>query len=1686
MDSSFIWNIIHSFFEDDPQSLVRHHIESYNDFFTSGIYKIFKEKNPIRIQSKYDPNLARYDQETEKTNPELGFGEYRNQAIMYLGGKDGSRIYFGKPIIYDEGRSHYMYPNEARLRNMTYAMTIHYDVEIEYIDILETGEIPKAIGTNNVPLDVIDEEDNEDEESAEYENFKSKKNAKKTGGEGQTDESSGTLSGGAGPVKKPFQRKQPNKRGMITPKETAEIRELTEKSMVSKNVQKTTVLLEKVYLGKFPVMVQSDFCILSKLQPDIRFQMGECRNDIGGYFIIDGKEKAIIPQEKFTDNMLDVKKEKEKFFASATIRSVSENVSKPIRTLSVKLMRPFSIKPENGVKPEKFSGNNIVVNVPNVRKPVPLFILFRALGILSDKDIITMCLYDIQKYDSMLDLFIPSIHEAGGIMTQKSAIEFIAILTKGKTTETVLEILADYFLPHVGETNFIQKAYYLGHIVFRLLKVHTGIDNETNRDNYKFKRIETSGSLIADLFREYYNIQQKAIKLRLEKILYFNQDIYESNLSSLINENKDVFSDRQVDIGFKKAFKGNWGSQTHTKRIGIVQDLNRLSHNTMLSHLRKTNLPLDSSVKLVGPRVLHASQWGYFDPIDTPDGANIGLHKHLSISTHITKGISREPMLKWLREKVKLKLVEECSPILLSQITKVFVNGYWAGMVEEPLNCVSYIKLFRRNALLPIYTSVSFDIKQNTIFIYTDEGRLTRPIFYKEDGNDGESGRFFFDGEKNAIKQKIENNDFKWEQLVAGFNPKKAADFNIKNMKIYELYDLYEGVEKEINPAKLDRFIKNKAVIDYIDTSESEDVLIALNYEKLKNEGSNNYTHLEIHESLIFGMMCNLIPFPHNNPATRNSFSCGQSKQAVSLYHTNYQVRMDKSAVVLANPQIPLIKSRYMEVINGEENCYGENAIVAIMCYTGYNMEDAVLINEGALKRGLLRTTYYSTYEIHEEKTRNSQDVLESEKIFTNIEKTANIIGTKPGFEYNHLDDYGIVREGTEVHDKMVLIGMSSMVDAKTGLRVDASKTPKKGQLGIVDKTFITDGEEGERIAKVRVREIRIPAIGDKMASRAGQKGTIGNIIPEADMPFTRDGLRPDIIINPHAIPSRMTIGQFVECITGKACAYLGAFGDGTAFNSKFVGQLSETLVRNGFHSSGNDILYNGMTGEQLETEIFIGPTYYMRLKHMVKDKINYRARGPRTALTKQPVSGRANDGGLRIGEMERDSIISHGATNFLTESMMERGDKYYMAVCNKTGMVAIYNESKNLFMSPMSDGPIQFVGSIAENNLTVEKITKHGRSFSVVCIPYSLKLLMQELQCANVAMRIITDDNIEQIENMSFSRNIDKLMFLKDAKPSDVVNDIRRSIAKNKMNAAEKTPFVLKDFKESLEESSKEYNPNTPSDYVSPAYQSDEKSYNRQNSPEYAKGSPPIFTPPVFTPPVFGDSPVFIPTTPSDYVENSNENVYNPNSPEYAKGSPADVFGQTGQTEYKIGDLVSRRGVQGNDNIWRIENIGPEFTTIKKYSPENMTGGGSGKSPTDNFRDYDEIVVVDNNEIFPYSYTAMQQPHHYQLNPTNMISVGPYGEPQGNPLPFMKTEEPYKPPDVNVVVVTGDKNELNGMPVKTTDEKSGSFHDSGNFVLKKGVGTDSDMAKENEKEPEKKTASSSIFDFTNFLVKKV
>ena len=390
------WKLIDKYFKDNTNCLVSHHLESYNELFRNGIRRIFRENNPIRF-------IEREEERTEHGK--------RNECMLYLGGKEGNLIYYGKPVIYDDNNSHYMFPNDARLRNMTYGITIHYDVDIEFIYYI--GDEKK---THNM-------------------------------------------------------------------------------------------LLNKIYLGRFPIMLQSELCILNKMNKEVRFNAGECRNDNGGYFIIDGKEKIVIPQEKFADNMLYIRTNKEDdiYSHSTEIRSVSEDSSKPIRTTSVKIVAPSP----------SYSNNQIVVAIPNVKKPVPLFILMRALGIISDKDIIRTCLLDIEKNNSMVDLFIPSVHDANKFFTQRSALEFIAELTKRGTISNVIEILSDYFLPHIGELNFSEKAYFVGYMVYRLLKVYTKEEKPTDRDNFKYKRVELSGSLIYDLFREYYLIQKKKLSRRV-------------------------------------------------------------------------------------------------------------------------------------------------------------------------------------------------------------------------------------------------------------------------------------------------------------------------------------------------------------------------------------------------------------------------------------------------------------------------------------------------------------------------------------------------------------------------------------------------------------------------------------------------------------------------------------------------------------------------------------------------------------------------------------------------------------------------------------------------------------------------------------------------------------------------------------------------------------------------------------------------------------------------------------------------------------------------------------------------------------------------------------------------------------------------------------------------------------------
>ena len=1228
------WNVIHSMFKENPNLFVEHHISSFNTFFSSNIKNIFKDNNPSILNKQYN----------EQTK------DYNLKCNMYFGGKDNSKIYYGKPTIYDDDQyPHIIFPNEARLKNKTYGFNIYYDIDVVF-------EIYKP------------------------------------------------------------------------DKDSYDIEELT---------------LGKICLGKFPIMLKSNLCILNKLTPNASYNLGECINDKGGYFIIDGKEKVIVCQEQFANNTIYIKSNYSDVYShNAEIRSVSEDSSKPVRVTSIKIIKPN----------DKYTNNQIVVAIPNVRKPIPLFIVFRALGILSDKRIIQYILLNLERNKDYIDLFIPSIHDSNCIFTQDSALKYISTFTKHKTIPSTMNILINYFLPHIGEYQFDQKALFLGHMTFKLLKVFKNVDKPTDRDSFKHKRIETTGSLLYNLFREYYQSMLHVIVKRFDNEYYYknNSKIYDDdNFVNLIKNNYKTFFNEDgfsVQNGFVKAFKGQWGSKEYTSKEGIVQDLNRLSYNSALSHCRKLNLPLSSTAKVVAPRLLHASQWGFIDPVDTPDGGHIGLHKHLAISTRISDTTPLVDMVKWILNNTDVIVLTKCSLLLCDSETKIFVNGTWIGMSKLPYEVLNKFNVYKRNGLIPILSTISFNIQDNLIEIFCDSGRLTRPIFYM----DNEMPSYF------KVLDKINQNKFTWNQLLSGFITKNYDTINYTN--IYKIEELYNDT------ITFDKLTKYQGILDFIDSSVMNTALININ----NFDNLSNYTHIEIHPSLLLGVMGNQIIYPNQNPLSRDLFSCGQSKQAVSLYSSNYQLRTDKMGVVLNYGQIPIIKSKYLSYINNLQHPYGENIIVAIMSYNGYNVEDSILFNKASIDRGLFRTTYFTTYEDYENSSNTKSDSLKESQektIFANVTKYPDVLNMLNNYEYHHLDENGIIKENTVMHDKIIIIGKISESDK---LIYDQSIKTKKGQLGLVDKVFVSENEQGHRLAKVRIREERIPSIGDKFCSRCGQKGTIGLIIPEENMPFSSNGLKPDIIINPHAIPSRMTIGQLIETIVGKASLINGTFANCTAFEDPLLNEYSKVLVENDFHSHGEEILYDGLSGQQINANIFIGPTYYMRLKHMVKDKINYRASGPRNNLTRQTVQGRANDGGLRIGEMERDAIVCHGMTSFLKNSLIDRGDKFYMAICNNSGTIAIYNKVKNILFSPYVDGPLKFdnidliinkndnsydktdnpLQSINELN-KIAYTTKFGKDFSIVQVPFCFKLLMQELITMNIQMRLITADNIETLTNI-------------------------------------------------------------------------------------------------------------------------------------------------------------------------------------------------------------------------------------------------------------------------------------------------------------------------------------------------
>ena len=1196
------WTIIGSYFEGKHlDQLVRHQIESYNDMVNVQLKRTVDMFNPVKITSDQD-----YDRVTH---------QYRLETEVTF-----ANLYLSRPQIHENtGATKILFPQEARLRNFTYASMMTVDMTVKYI-VRGTGADSDQITTHHK-------------------------------------------------------------------------------------------VFNQIQIGKLPIMLKSCICVLSQHKHLDHNVTGECPYDAGGYFIINGSEKTVLGQERAAENKVlcyNVAKNNNKWLYVAEIKSIPDS-----KCISPKQINMMVMTKQNGF------GHPLVVQIPRMKQPVPLFVVFRALGVLSDREICEYIVLNVSASgggdgdgegdneaggsagltDRLLKALQASIIDANGIMTQDDAVRYFTsqvIFTPinmdketgaMKKREFAHEVLHNDLFPHCQTAK--QRLFFLGYMANKLLRAFFEINKQDDRDSYLNKRVDLTGALLNNLFRNYFNKLVKDMSKQVVREINTGSWRSTDDYLNIINDTNmyKIIKSTTIENGLKRALStGDFGIKSMTSnKVGVAQVLNRLTYSSSLSHLRRINTPIDKSGKLIPPRKLHNTSWGFLCPAETPEGASIGVVKNISYLGHVTIHSNPASLHAYIDEYIER--VETLTPRDTYRQVKVFVNGIWLGITRDPLRLYREFKLMKWRGIINIYTSVVFDYPNAEIRICNDAGRMMRPLLLvNPDTNDLFITREMID--------QVAANEIGWDDLLT--------------------HIASSGEHGE----------PSHGVIEYIDPDEQGFSMIAMRPKHLaRNETDRattpyiyRYSHCEIHPSTIFGILASCIPFPEHNQAPRNTYQCAMGKQAIGIYVTNYQRRMDKTAYVLTYPHRPLVDTRLMQMIQLAEIPSGAPLIVAIMSYTGYNQEDSVLVNQGAIDRGMFSATIYHTEKDEDKKINGDEEI----RCHPDTSKTK---GMKFG-NYDKLNQRGVMPVNTFIENRDIIMGKVIPIKdhrndpTKIVKYEDISRVYHTSEECYVDKSYIDSNGEGYCFCKVRIRAFRKPVIGDKVSSRMGQKGTIGNIIPERDMPFTKDGIRPDIIINPHAIPSRMTIGQLKETLLGKVLVNLGLFGDGTSFGEYDIKDISKELLKVGFEMNGNEILYNGLTGEQIKSDVFIGPVFYQRLKHMVADKQHSRSIGPMVNFTHQPAEGRSRDGGLRFGEMERDAMVGHGASRFTRGRMYDCSDKYEVHVCRKCGIIASYNDERSIHLCKTCD---------------------NRADFALVQIPYACKLLFQELATMNVAPRIMT-----------------------------------------------------------------------------------------------------------------------------------------------------------------------------------------------------------------------------------------------------------------------------------------------------------------------------------------------------------
>ncbi|XP_021958303.2 DNA-directed RNA polymerase II subunit RPB2 [Folsomia candida] len=1205
---------------------------------------------------------------------------------------------------------------------------------------------------------------------------------------------------------------------------------------------------DPINMGEIPIMLKSELCSLHGFDNEELVAHNEDPDDPGGYFIINGKEKVLISQERLASNQVFVFKPMQaaSFELQAEIRSFASPTSEEVNALWITIPKNPNSSSVNTInrtstkKPDEQNFTTDLINdgcyikpiglgVPNYiqkhkpllekkfrqRKPglvvehvelldsLPLKVLYKALGYFDDESIWKTFGFTDNEGIEFQEVLTSTMDNsvAASLETQAEAIIFIGKLQKRKerlqnahllstdeppprriVTHEEHHLAGEIFinekvLPHVGvESNSrIRKALHIGYMVNRLIKTQAGRIECDNRDHIQNKRYDLAGPLMSSLLKKVLHQRMQGMLLQIIRKIETgrNYDFFE-----------EVGPFYTLTEGFHYAFMtGNWGiKRMPSMRVGVAQVLCRLNGISTLSYLRRVNSPFNRLGRMTDPRMVHNTAFGYICPVDTPEGEPVGFLKQLSIMAHVSVDAEISPIRRCLREMNVNQLDEENDHLLATE-TKIFINaslvntcppGAASDLLVEKLKALrrawdpdryqEYLSEFHRmrsererenkkkglerslgvaevekevrkklnfSSMMSNQISIVRDFSRREIRIRTDAGRLLRPLYVVK-GNllklHGHVG--ILNGNNSVVK-------FDWPKLL------KAG------------------------------------AVEFLDAAEEENAVIAMHPRNLipskdpdsqtsQNTLKLSYTHCEIDPSGTLGVCGAIIPFANHSHSCRLTFQTNIAKQSLGVYALNYQSRYDVDCHVLYGGQRPLVTCRAAAAFAGfDANPSGQNAIVAIGSYTGYNQEDSLIMNESAIQRGLFRSMNYKTKDDTAKTNRGFGDENET------FEKPDHKeTGTFRGERTKILDEDGLPYVGEEVRDGDLIFGKVQNIpnrekqegkegcskrDVSQPIRIPChsvsyhagkgeptKKDPINPSRTMVDNVVVFDNESGYRSCKVRLKTVRCPQIGDKFASRHGQKGVIGITLPEVDMPFTKDGIVPDIIINPHAIPSRMTIGHLLEMLDGKVSALAGKISDRPPFSAydefengfglDLTAQLETELRKRGFQGSGYEVLYCGHTGKKINVQFFIGPCYYQRLKHMTIDKLRFRARGPISALVRQPNPGISREGGLRFGEMERDSAIAHGGMQFLRERLFLVSDYYTTPICHTCGQVLTREIVHTVDQVKLREEGAKTYQSTFKC-MTCKSQKDRG---SLVEMPYATKLLFQELMCMSVRVVIL------------------------------------------------------------------------------------------------------------------------------------------------------------------------------------------------------------------------------------------------------------------------------------------------------------------------------------------------------------